>query len=63
MRCYFLKDDHIAAGEYLEKSEDLGLVAQARSLFEARGAPRGAEAFEVWDGPRFVYRYPEIPSP
>ncbi|MBW8708636.1 MAG: hypothetical protein JF627_05125 [Alphaproteobacteria bacterium] len=59
MRCYFLKGGHIATVNYLSATEDKSLIAEARELFETSGKPRGAESFEVWDGPRFVYRYPE----
>jgi hypothetical protein len=59
MRVYFMKDGHIAAVEFLSATDDKGRVAEAYALFEAHGKPRGAEGFEVWDGPRFVYRWPE----
>ena len=59
VRCYFMKDGHIAAVEYLHRETDGSRIAEARELFELKGRPRGAEGFEVWDGPRFVYRYPE----
>jgi hypothetical protein len=53
-----MKGGHIAAVEYLTETTDDGRIAEATELFEAKGNPRGAEGFEVWDGPRFVYRYP-----
>jgi hypothetical protein len=53
-----MKGGHIAAVEYLTETTDDGRIAEATELFEAKGKPRGAEGFEVWDGPRFVYRYP-----
>jgi hypothetical protein len=63
MRCYFMKDGHIAAVEPLTQSTDAGRIAEAREFFELKGKPRGAEGFEVWDGTRFVYSYPERPTP
>lgn len=58
MRCYFLKDGRIASVEFLNDSDDAGLVAQSKQLFESKGRPRGAETFEVWDGARLIYRWP-----
>ena len=58
MRCYFLKDGHIANVELLQMADDQDLIAQSEKLYEARSKPRGAEGFEVWDGGRFVYRWP-----
>ena len=57
----FMKHGHIAAVEPLTQATDEGLIAQARELFDLKGKPRGAEGFEIWDGPRFIYRYPETP--
>jgi hypothetical protein len=59
MRCYFIKEGRIAAVEFLARASDEASISQARELFTVKGAPRGAEAFEVWDGDRFLYRYPE----
>ncbi|OAI45493.1 hypothetical protein AYO42_00205 [Rhizomicrobium sp. SCGC AG-212-E05] len=59
MRCYFMKDGHIASVEPLTQTTDEFLIVEAREFFELKGKPRGAEGFEVWDGPRFIYRYPE----
>jgi hypothetical protein len=59
MRCYFMKRGHIAAVEFLTRDTDQERIVESRELFEKKGKPRGAEGFEVWDGPRFVYRFPE----
>ena len=59
MPCYFMKHGHIDAVEYLNQTSDVGRIAEARELFQSKGRPRGAEGFEVWDGDRFLYRYPE----
>ena len=61
MRCYFMRDGHIGAVEYLTAADDQGRIAEARNLFETSGKKRGADGFEVWDGPRFIYRFPEAP--
>jgi hypothetical protein len=53
---------HIAAVEFLASQTDEGRISESRELFEIKGRPRGAEGFEVWDGPRFVYRFAENPS-
>jgi len=58
-----MKGGHIAAVEYLSQSDDIGLIAQSLELFEKKGLPYRAEGFEVWDGPRFVHRFPEDPRP
>ena len=59
MRCYFMKDGHIAGVEYLIQTDDEERVSEAHKIFNTKGKPRGADGFEVWDGPRFIYRYPE----
>lgn len=60
MRCYFMRGGHIAAVENLTKTDDEGRITEARELYLMNGKPRGADGFEVWDGPRFLYRSPEI---
>lgn len=59
MRCYLMKNGHIFAVEPLQEASDEARIQTSRELFEAKGLPRGADGFEVWDGPRFVYRYPD----
>ena len=59
MRCYFLKGGHIAAVEQLEQASDQECIAYCQKLFDLNGKPRGADAYEIWDGPRFICRYPE----
>jgi hypothetical protein len=58
MRCYFMKGGHIAAVEFLTETTDESRIAKSLELF-AEKRQQGAEGFEVWDGPRFIYRYPE----
>jgi hypothetical protein len=59
MRCYFMKNGRIAGVEFLTKTADRDRIAEGLELFEAKGLSSGAEGFEIWDGPRFVYRFPE----
>lgn len=60
MRCYFVRGGHIVGVETLSAATDDALIAQSRTLFEAR--KNAFDGFEVWDRARFVYRYPE-PAP
>jgi hypothetical protein len=62
MRCYLMKNCHITSVEFLKTTEDAERIAEAHKLFEAKGKMKGADGFEVWDGPRFLYRYPEEPK-
>ena len=59
MRCYFMRGSHIFGVHNLNATEDAGRIEEANVLFRAKGVPKGADGFEVWDGPRFVYRYPK----
>ncbi len=62
MRCYFMKNGHIAGVEFLNETTDEARIAKARELFTARAQSQSADGFEVWDGPRFLYRFPEDPG-
>jgi hypothetical protein len=62
MRCYFMKSCHITSVEFLTSTKDAERIAEARKLFDTKGTQKGADGFEVWDGPRFLYRYPEEPD-
>lgn len=59
MRCYFMKDGRISGVEFLTKNADAERVEEAREIFHRLGKAKGADGFEVWDGARFVYRFPE----
>lgn len=59
MRCFFMKNGHITAVQMLDASDDDGLVEQARKAFYAKGGRSAVDGFEVWDGPRFVFRFPD----
>jgi len=61
VRCYFMKDGHIAGVEYLTATEDQARIDEARKLFEATARTRGADGFEVLGRTRFVARFPELP--
>lgn len=58
MRCYFMKDGRITAVEILRQDDDPGLIVQSRKLFAEKGKAFGQDGFEVWDGARFVFRFP-----
>ena len=59
MRCYFIRQGHIVSVALLDDKDDSGRIAQSRKLFERLGGGMDADGFEVWDGKRFVYRYPQ----
>lgn len=66
MRCYLLKGGHIVAVEMLEDSDDATCLKQAEELFALKGGHLEAEGYEVWDGRRFVFRFPanlQTPEP
>lgn len=58
MRCYLMKDGHIFAVEFLEEDTDSRLVEKAGEVFERRRPVANYDGFEVWDGSRFIYRWP-----
>lgn len=58
MRCYFMKDGHITAVRILNRDSDKGLLEQAKIAFYGEGGRATADGFEIWDGPRFVFRFP-----
>jgi hypothetical protein len=58
-----MKNGHIETVEFLTTTSDADRIAESKSLFEKKGRPNGADSFEVWDGARFVYRFPEEPQP
>lgn len=63
MRCYFMRDGHIDSVKILTATDDVGRIAEALEHFETSGMKSGATGFEVWDGPRFIYRFPETKRP
>ena len=70
MRCYFLRNGHIAAVEALPGLNDEEAVKKSRELFEARKDESRFEGFEVWEQTRMILQYPpattegeDTPSP
>ena len=61
MRCYLMRRGHIASVEFLELGSDAELIEQGKAKFSARKA-EGFEGFEVWDGARPLYRFPDEPK-
>jgi hypothetical protein len=60
MRCFFLRNGHIAGVEMLSGLSDQEATAKAQKLFLDR---RGQfEGFEVWDRTRVVFRHPDPDS-
>ena len=55
---YFMQHGHIAAVEFLAPGPDADLIAQGKAHFTRR-ADDGFDGFEVWDGKRRLYWYPE----
>ena len=48
----------IQAVDFLTALKDEDRIEEARQLFVENGERHGATGFEVWDGARFIYRYP-----
>jgi hypothetical protein len=58
MRCYFMKNGHITAIEFLDQTIGAdSQISEARILYERVGIPAGADGFEIWNGKQFVYRF------
>jgi hypothetical protein len=61
MRCYFLRNGHIAGVEILPPElSDKDAIARAHALSAKRKGP--FDGFEVWDRARFVFRHPDPAS-
>ena len=58
MRCYLMWKGHIADVEFLAGGSDEALIEQGKRIFRER-TNRPFDGFEVWDGTRRVYVYPE----
>jgi hypothetical protein len=56
MRCYLMRDAHIAAVELLDVKSDEEAVEKCRAIFEER-KPK-FEGFEVWDPTRKIAEGP-----
>ena len=57
MRCFFLRNGHIAAVEMLPGLSDQDAIAKAQNLFflDRQGQ---FEGFEIWERTRSVFRHP-----
>jgi hypothetical protein len=57
VRCYFIRDGHIASVELLTGLSAQDAIAKAHMLFSERG--HQFDGFEVWDRARLVNRHPD----
>jgi hypothetical protein len=57
MRCFFLRNGHVAEVEMLTGLSDQEAIAKADLLFSERSAH--FDAFEVWERARMVLRHPD----
>jgi len=62
MRCFLMRGGHIESVELLEAGADNDLIAQGRMWFEVRKVEGRFDGFEIWDGARRLYVYPEEPD-
>jgi hypothetical protein len=58
VRCYFMRDGHIASVEAIPGFTDEETVRRAHLLFEERRKASAYDGFEVWDLARVVLQYP-----
>jgi hypothetical protein len=58
VRCYFLKQGHIAAVEPVFGLSDDEAVEKCREMFAARKDEAQYEGFEVWDLARMIIQCP-----
>lgn len=59
MRCYFMRNGHIASVEILEDVTDDAAAIKIGGAHFARRRDEGFEGFEIWERERVVFRYPE----
>lgn len=62
MRCYLLRKGHIVSVEFLAAGPDSFLIEQGERIFAAKSGVN-IEGFEIWDGARLIYAYPEEADP
>jgi hypothetical protein len=60
VRCYFMRDGHIAAVDLVPDTSDAAAIEQAQERFTRRQDK--FTGFEVWDRARVVHRQPP-PAP
>jgi hypothetical protein len=58
VRCYFMRNGHIAGVEELPGLPDEEAIEKGRELFEARKAQNGFDGFEVWNLTKVLIQYP-----
>ena len=59
MRCYFMRNGHIASVEILDGiTDDISAIKLGSSAFLKRLGER-FDGFEIWERDRMVFRYPE----
>jgi len=64
MRCFFMRNGHIAGVEELPTDlDDAAAVRMARELFGREKAKGAYDGFEVWRLARFIYRWTEDRNP
>lgn len=63
MRCYFMRNGHIAAVEELPGLSDEEAVRKGRELFEARRKQDRFDGFEVWKREEMLTQHPPPNSP
>jgi hypothetical protein len=59
MRCYFMRNGHIASVEVLEGVTDDAAAIKLGSTSFLKRLRDGFEGFEIWERDRMVFRYPE----
>jgi hypothetical protein len=63
MRCNLLAKGRITFVEFLKSETDVEWIAESKLLFDRIGKELAADGFEVWDGSRVVFRFPETTNP
>jgi hypothetical protein len=63
LRCYLMRKGHIASVEFLAAGPDSSLIEQGERIFVAAKARMNFDGFEIWDGARRVYTFPEEEAP
>lgn len=58
MRCYLMRNGHIASVEFLIPAPDEALIEQGKAHFRRLAADTSVDGFEIWDGARKVHVYP-----
>lgn len=55
MRCFFIRDGHVAGVEILRPGDDEDLIKQGWAVFNAHPKKASFQGFQVWDLARRVY--------